>query len=71
MPRSRTAAIQERIMGTARRICSITSMVTELMRGALGVGRPLRWVIVDPLSEALTFGIISLILIDPDNAGFS
>ncbi|OSI34914.1 hypothetical protein BST65_01485 [Bradyrhizobium canariense] len=61
-PRSPTAAIQERIMGTARRICSITTMVTELMRGALRVGRPLRWVIVDPLSEALTFGIITLIL---------
>ncbi|MCS3765677.1 MULTISPECIES: transglycosylase domain-containing protein [Bradyrhizobium] len=37
-------------------------MLTELMRGARLVGRSLRWGIVEPLSEALTFGVVGLIL---------
>lgn len=38
-------------------------MLTELMRGARLVRRSLRCTIIDPLSEALTFGLISLILL--------
>lgn len=49
------------MMAVARRAYSIACMLTKLMRGARLVRR-LRCTIVDPLSEALTFGLISLIL---------
>lgn len=50
------------MMAVARRVYSIACMLTKLMRGARLVRRSLRCTIVDPLSEALTFGLISLIL---------
>ncbi len=62
MPRSRTPEIQDRIVARASRIRPIAAMLTELTRGARLVGRSLRWGIVEPLSEALTFGLVSLIL---------
>lgn len=62
IPRRRTP-IQDRMMAGATRVSSIACMLTELMRGARLVRRSLRCTIIDPLSEALTFGLISLILL--------